>query len=88
MVSLSVHSFSFMRHNDLFQPPLFASLYDFGFLLYYHSIFTSVLGPSLLSFCYFESTSVPLTVLAFFNLLFFYFFFKKAKSELDAVLTE
>lgn len=51
MVSLSVHSFSFIRHNDLFQPPLFAFLYDFGFLLYCHSVITSVLGPSLLSFC-------------------------------------
>lgn len=23
MTSLNVHRFSFMRHNDLFQPPLF-----------------------------------------------------------------
>lgn len=88
MMSLSVHSFSFMRHNSLFQPPLFPSVYDFGFLLYCHSVMPSMSGPSLLSFLSFESTTMPLTVVAFFyfSIAIVLFFLKKGRSELHAVL--
>jgi len=70
-----------LTHNDLLQPPLFPSVYDFGFLLYWLSVMPSMLGLSLLSLFSFESTNMPLTIVAFFYFsiaVLLFFFLKKA----------